>query len=429
MILNAVHDSSIKVLIRLLAKNRKNAIKDCNVREKISKRINPTNQELNIDFHMTDRCNLHCLYCYREAIPGKTDRSIDFSIAKKVLDRAVYNQYQKVTLQFIGGEPLLCFKEIKEITEYADKIFRRNNIRYGCSITTNGILINDEMAKFFKAYKYHVTVSIDGVESIHDLNRRTKDGRGSYRDVVKGINILHKDGLITTARMTITKESIPEMYNSVKHLFDLGFTNVAYQLNTLCKEDELFDETDLEKLKEEYKKITQLFGENLLARKLALFDQLYGYMKAVIFRPGRSECSFLSMNKILIDPIGDLYRCEMSVGNQDFKIGDYIQGIDQEKFHSLSPPRLSERKKCQDCWLNRYCNGGCYFSAYITDHNFDDRKVYFCEDNKICFIHSIYLLTLFYMKDPDGFNILFLQENADKEGLKHDFEHYKKIGV
>ncbi|MCK4260741.1 MAG: SPASM domain-containing protein [Halanaerobiales bacterium] len=370
-------------------------------------------------FHMTDLCNMRCRYCFNHDGKEKIlQRMMTFEIAKKAIDYYFGICKDSYTyFHFIGGEPLLNFPVIKEIVIYIEEEAMKREIRVGYIITTNAVAMTEEIAKFLAAHKFSVVVSIDGDEDCQNQNRLLPDGGKSYAKVIEGYETLRKYLQSITAKVTLTKQTVGKLKSIKEHLHLLGFKSVSYQLVVSSLSDLVVNEDDLEQLKNTLQFLAEDFEKDICNFKY--FDRFMGWMEKIYKKPYRSGCGFINQSKVVVDPDGYLYTCEMAVGDKDFIVGEVEEGVNLDKYQPLLPPSLKERPICKDCWLRKYCDGGCYYFSYLQTGDFDHPNPIVCKEIKESFLKSIYIYTTLYIKNPEIIEMMFGNRVFSKEDLLH----------
>jgi uncharacterized protein len=366
--------------------------------------VHPDNRTLsNLWLHVTDHCNLKCTYCFHnESTKQSNLMKMDISSARQAVDYLFSNRgARQLGIHFFGGEPLLNFTLIQALIPYIDLKEKEENVRVNYSISTNAVNMTREMASFLKENKFFVTVSIDGDEENHNRTRPLNNGKGSFSEVKKGVQILKEFFPHLTARITLTKQSVGHLAHIFDVLFEMGFSSVAYKFVGV-HENELIDSNeDINVFSREFEKIVDRFYDDLINQTPHVVDRCMGWLQKIYRKPAFSECSFALDGKFVVDPKGDFYRCQETVGDQRFIIGNLKDGIDLQKHRPLLPPKLDKRLGCKECWLNGYCDGGCYYANYTRSHDFEHPVTENCKENKKSFMESLLLYTALYMENPD----------------------------
>jgi len=313
---------------------------------------------------LTERCNLNCNYCFVRNREMKKDDDISFATVKKGVDLLVsLNKKEDLEIQFFGGEPLLRWDLILKTVGYIGRLIdkgRINNAYYG--ITTNGILINQEKSSFFKKYNFLVSVSLDGWEELHNLNRCDINGKGSFKDTLKGLKIIQKDKNETGILVTPDRNNTERLSDACEYIIDkLGFKfitiNTPQPIKGNWDVDGAVFSQQIKKCFEVAKKhqaVINSFGTRIL---YALNDK-----KPLIF-----SCSKFGNNfTATLTPQGKLSPCIVS-----WQHGDFLDSLDKFTYQGVfsdwkfkSPYYF---RKCLNCSAMNVCGGPCPLEVYELD--------------------------------------------------------------
>ena len=319
--------------------------------------------------HIAHDCNLACRYCFAEEGEYHGRRALmSFEVGKKALDFLVANSGNRVNLEvdFFGGEPLMNWDVVKQLVEYGRSLEKPNNKKFRFTLTTNGILLNDEILEFVNKEMGNIVLSIDGRKEINDKMRPFRGGQGSYDIIVPKFQKLvagrgTKDYYL---RGTFTHYNL-DFAEDVMHMADLGFRNVSVE--PVVGEETcgyaLKDE-DLPVVLEQYEKL----AEKLKDRTDVNFfhfnvDLAQGPCVIKRLRGCGAGCEYVA-----VTPEGDIYPCHQFVGNPAYKIGSLSDGsFDMELSHRFSCLNIYTREECRDCWARFYCSGGCSASNLLVN--------------------------------------------------------------
>lgn len=305
-------------------------------------------------------CNLRCKYCYGGDGQYSERGLMSLDVAKKSVDFLMENSTKdNVSVVFFGGEPLVNYQLIKDVVAYSKDQEKKYNKKVYYSMTTNATLVTDEIAQYLHDNKFTLTISIDGDEETHNMSRYYANKKGSYKDVVRGINILKEHNVPIVARGTVSPENM-NLTNSVEHLISLDFNSLflSEALNLFSKEE------DFEKLSNQYGEMIQQYREylenedyNKLVKNRAV-KKIFDRLTTVGIR--NKFCGAM-LNTITIDKSGNIYPCHRFVANKEYKMGNVFTGIPEDKFNKFVEKdlRLSKREKCFSCWAYNICGGGC----------------------------------------------------------------------
>ena len=320
--------------------------------------------------HIAHTCNLNCEYCFASQGKYHGERALmSFETGKQALDFLVANSGTRRNLEvdFFGGEPLMNFDVVKQMVEYARSIEKEHNKNFRFTLTTNGMLIDDDVIEFANKEMSNVVLSLDGRKEIHDRYRVDYQGKGSWDKIVPKFQKLveARGGKNYYMRGTFTHAN-PDFLNDIKQMLDLGFTELSMEPVVCAKGDpaELTAE-DIVVVKKQYEDLAELMLEKDKEGKPFTF---YHYMIDLTGGPciyKRISGCGSGTEYMAVTPWGDLYPCHQFVGDEKFKLGDIWNGVDntaiQEEFLSCN---VYARPECRDCWAKLYCSGGCAANAY-----------------------------------------------------------------
>ncbi len=335
--------------------------------------------------HIAHTCNLNCEYCFASQGKYHGERALmSFETGKRALDFLVENSGTRRNLEvdFFGGEPLMNFEVVKQMVEYARSIEKEKGKNFRFTLTTNGVLIDDDVIDFANREMSNVVLSLDGRKEIHDRYRVDYAGNGSWDKIVPKFQKLvqARGGKDYYMRGTFTHAN-PDFLNDIKVMLDLGFTELSMEPVVCAKGDpsELTEE-DMPVVKEQYEKLAELMLQRDKEGKPFTF---YHYMIDLTGGPciyKRISGCGSGTEYMAVTPWGDLYPCHQFVGDEKFKLGDIWNGVDntdiQNEFLSCN---VYAREECHDCWAKLYCSGGCAANAYHATGSIKGVYKYGCE--------------------------------------------------
>ena len=346
-----ISKADFKKVIKGLQKNKLIYFKSEH-QPKIPKQKEP--KGLTVWFHITNKCNLRCSYCYLSKSPQSMSTNTAFKSIDKILSSAKKHNFQGITFKFSGGECLIESKKILKVVEYAKKQSQKKGIQVRFSMLTNGTLIEPKIAKELKKYGFRVGVSLDGLGNFNDKFRKYPDKRGSFDDVMKGIDTLREYKVPFGVNTVVSNQNIKNLPEFTKYFMSKGI-NVMFSL---------IRETPSTKLDSNYD--VQEYIE-YLNRSL---DIIYSYYPRINSRNwGFDRVDFRRLNKRPICRIGEsnfmvrqdgkIATCAAnsdrtigSIEDEDLidiiKKGDFTKGITVE-----------EKATCKDCTWRYVCSGGC----------------------------------------------------------------------
>ncbi|MCD8239640.1 MAG: thioether cross-link-forming SCIFF peptide maturase [Clostridiales bacterium] len=327
-------------------------------------------------------CNMRCQYCFAEE--GEYNqgerRLMSFETGKRAIDFLVENSGTRVNLEvdFFGGEPLMNFDVVKQLVEYSRSIEKEHNKNFRFTLTTNGILLNDEICEFLNKEMYNVVLSIDGRKEVNDKMRKTVNGGGTYDIILpkfkkaadsRGQENYYLRGTYTHYNTDFVKD--------ILHLADMGFKQLSME-PVVCSADEPYalTEEDLPKLLEQY----EFLASEMLKRKDFTF---YHYMIDLKGGPciyKRVSGCGVGVEYMAVTPSGDLYPCHQFVGDDECKLGDVFNGITYpERRDNFRGCNIYAHKECDDCFARFYCSGGCVANAYHSTGDIKGVYEYGCK--------------------------------------------------
>jgi uncharacterized protein len=324
--------------------------------------------------HVAHDCNMKCKYCFGDTGAFEGERSLlSLETGKKAIDFLLKNSGSRRNLEidFFGGEPLLNFDVVKELVAYGEKAQEDygKNIRF--TITTNGLLLDDEKIEFINSHMVNVILSIDGRPHVNDNMRKTVNGKGTYDLIHKNyINLVNKRKGTYYVRGTFTRNNL-DFSEDVKHLVDSGFKNVSVEpVVTDPSYDYALKEEDLDTIFKEYERLADLYLDYYNSGKEFDFfhfkvDLTQG--PCVIKRV--SGCG-AGTEYIAVTPNGDIYPCHQFVGNETFKLGNIADDVfDNRLYGTFNRTNIYSKEECKKCWAKFYCSGGCHANAYHMNND------------------------------------------------------------
>ena len=335
--------------------------------------------------HIAHTCNLNCSYCFASQGKYHGDRAVmSFEVGKQALDFLVANSGTRRNLEvdFFGGEPLMNFDVVKQLVAYARSIEKEHNKNFRFTLTTNGLLIDDDVIEFANRECSNVVLSLDGRKEIHDRYRVDYAGNGSWEKIVPKFQkfVKAREGKNYYMRGTFTHAN-PDFLKDIQVMLDLGFSELSMEPVVCAPGDpsELTAE-DLPIVLEQYEKLAELMLERDRAGKPFTF---YHYMIDLTGGPciyKRISGCGSGTEYMAVTPWGDLYPCHQFVGEEAFKLGDIWNGVtNKETQCEFASCNVYARPDCADCWAKLYCSGGCAANAYHSTGSVTGVYKYGCE--------------------------------------------------
>ena len=335
--------------------------------------------------HVAHICNLNCSYCFASQGKYHGDRAVmSLEVGKRALDFLIENSTGRRNLEvdFFGGEPLMNFDVVKELVAYARKREKECGKNFRFTLTTNGVLIDDDVIDFANREMSNVVLSLDGRKEVHDRYRVDYAGKGSWEKIVPKFQKLveARGGKNYYMRGTFTHAN-PDFLNDIQQMLDLGFKELSMEPVVCAPEDpSALTEEDLPIVLEQYEKLAEL-----MLKKHREGDPFTFYHYMIDLKGGPCIYKRISgcgsgTEYMAVTPWGDLYPCHQFVGEERYKLGNIWDGVTnteaQEEFASCN---VYSREECRDCWAKLYCSGGCAANAYHATGSVRGVYKYGCE--------------------------------------------------
>ncbi len=320
--------------------------------------------------HVAHTCNLNCSYCFASQGKYNGERAVmDFETGKRAFDFLIENSGTRKNLEvdFFGGEPLMNWQVVKDLVNYARSIEKKHNKNFRFTLTTNGILVDDEVIEFANKEMSNVVLSLDGRKEIHDRYRVDYAGAGSWERIIPKFQKFveargHKDYYM---RGTFTHAN-PDFLNDINVMLDKGFSSLSME-PVVCEPNDpsALTESDLPIIFEQYEKLAKL----MMARKkegkpFTFYHYMIDLSDGPCIYKRISGCGS-GTEYMAVTPWGDLYPCHQFVGDEKFKLGNIWDGVTNSKVQDeFASCNVYAREECRSCWARLYCSGGCAANAY-----------------------------------------------------------------
>ncbi|NLI89378.1 MAG: thioether cross-link-forming SCIFF peptide maturase [Epulopiscium sp.] len=325
--------------------------------------------------HVAHDCNLACQYCFAEEGEYNGPKGLmNFEVGKAAIDLLVKSSGNRHNLEvdFFGGEPLMNFGLVKDLVEYARSIEKEANKNFRFTITTNGVLLDEDKQKYINENMSNVVLSLDGRPEVNDKMRHTIGGKGSYDLIVPKFKSLvdnrgDKDYFV---RGTFTRNNL-DFSKDVMHLVDLGFNEVSVEpVVAPLDMPYALQEEDIDDICLEYESLAR----QILKRKKEGKDFNFFHFAIDL---SQGPCAYkrlagcgMGTEYLAVTPEGDLYPCHQFVGTEEFIMGNVFDGVTKPEIASeFASCHVYTKPKCAKCWAKFYCSGGCVANAY---HEHDD---------------------------------------------------------
>lgn len=335
--------------------------------------------------HIAHDCNLACRYCFAEEGEYHGRRALmSFEVGKKALDFLIANSGSRKNLEvdFFGGEPLMNWQVVKDLVKYGREQEKLHNKRFRFTLTTNGVLLNDEVQEFVNREMDNVVLSIDGRKEVHDRMRPFRNGKGSYDLVLPKFEKLaeSRNQEKYYVRGTFTKNN-KDFSNDVLHLADLGFKQISVEpVVGSDEEDYALQAEDLPEIFAEYDKLAaEMVNRYHTDKDFNFFHFMLDLTGGPCVAKRLSGCGS-GTEYLAVTPWGDLYPCHQFVGEEKYLMGNVDDGITRpdirEEFKECN---VYSKEKCRNCFAKFYCSGGCAANSYKFHGSINDAYDVSCE--------------------------------------------------
>ncbi len=348
--------------------------------------------------HVAHDCNLRCQYCFAATGDFGTGRKImPFEVAKNAIDFVIARSKNRrnIEVDFFGGEPLMAFDTVKKTVEYARSIEKQHDKQFRFTITTNGVLLNDEITQYINENMDNVVLSLDGRPSVNDEMRKTVSGGGSYDMIVPKYQKLVQERAAEKdyyARGTFTAKNL-DFAEDVLHIAEAGFSSLSVEPVT-SEPNSGYDltEADLPKIFAEYDRLCDIMVERRRTGKpFSFFHFMVDLEQGPCVIKRLRGCG-AGYEYIAVTPEGDIYPCHQFVGREEYYQGNVMdKAFDMQIAQKFAQLNIYSREKCKQCWAKFYCSGGCSAANDNMNHDLLEPYELGCELEKKRLECAIYL--------------------------------------
>lgn len=335
--------------------------------------------------HIAHDCNLKCKYCFAQEGEYHGRRAVmSYEVGKKALDFLVANSGSRVNLEvdFFGGEPLMNWQVVKDLVAYGRSLEASHHKKFRFTLTTNGVLLNDDIIGFANKEMANIVLSVDGRKEVHDRMRPLAGGQGSYDMVIPKFKKVAESRNQTDyyVRGTFTHFN-KDFAADVCHLADLGFKQISVEPVVAPEtEDYALVEADIPELLSEYDKLAaEMIKRHKEGRGFNFFHFMIDLKGGPCVYKRLSGCGS-GTEYLAVTPWGDFYPCHQFVGQEAFLMGNVDEGITntdiREQFKACN---VYSKEKCKDCFAKFYCSGGCAANSYNFHGSINDAYDLGCE--------------------------------------------------
>ena len=320
--------------------------------------------------HVAHSCNLNCEYCFAGQGKYSGERALmSFETGKRALDFLIEHSGSRRNLEvdFFGGEPLMNWQVVKDLVKYARSVEKQHNKNFRFTLTTNGMLIDDEVIEFSNREMSNVVLSLDGRREIHDRYRVDYEGRGSWDRIVPKFQefVKRRGDKNYYIRGTFTHAN-PDFLKDIETMLDLGFTELSMEPVVAAENDPAsLTKEDISVVKEQYEKLALLMlDREKEGRPFTFYHYMIDLKDGPCVYKRISGCGS-GTEYMAVTPWGDLYPCHQFVGDEKFRLGDVWNGVNNvEMTDEFRACNVYSRQECRECWARLYCSGGCAANAY-----------------------------------------------------------------
>ena len=335
--------------------------------------------------HIAHDCNLACKYCFAEEGEYHGRRALmSFEVGKKALDFLVANSGSRVNLEvdFFGGEPLMNWQVVKDLVAYGRSLEEPNHKKFRFTLTTNGVLLNDDILEFANKEMANIVLSVDGRKEIHDFMRPHRGGQGSYDEIIPKFQKVaeSRNQMNYYVRGTFTHHNL-DFAEDVKHLADLGFKQISVEPVVAPETEEYaLREEDIPTILAEYDKLAvELIKRQKEGKGVNFFHFMIDLKGGPCVYKRLSGCGS-GTEYLAVTPWGDFYPCHQFVGQEEFLMGNVDTGIVNTKVRDeFKSCNVYSKEKCKNCFAKFYCSGGCAANSYNFHGNINDAYDLGCE--------------------------------------------------
>ena len=320
--------------------------------------------------HIAHTCNLNCSYCFASQGKYHGQRAVmSYEVGKRALDFLMENSGTRRNLEvdFFGGEPLMNFQVVKDLVAYARSIEKEKGKNFRFTLTTNGVLVDDDVIQWANRECSNVVLSLDGRKEIHDRFRVDYAGNGSWEKIVPKFQkfVQARGGKDYYMRGTFTHAN-PDFLKDIQTMLDLGFNELSME-PVVCAADDpsALTEEDLPIVMEQYEKLADLMLQrDKEGRPFTFYHYMIDLTGGPCIYKRISGCGS-GTEYMAVTPWGDLYPCHQFVGEERFCLGNIWEGVTNREIQKeFACCNVYAHPECKDCWARLYCSGGCAANAY-----------------------------------------------------------------
>lgn len=335
--------------------------------------------------HIAHDCNLACRYCFAEEGEYKGRRALmSYEVGKQALDFLIQHSGNRRNLEvdFFGGEPLMNFDVVKQLVAYGREQEVLHDKKFRFTLTTNGILLDDDIIEFINQEMSNVVLSIDGRKEVNDFMRPARNGKGSYDVILPKFKKVAESRNQTNyyVRGTFTHHNL-DFAADVLHLADLGFEQISVEPVVAAPEESYaIKEEDIARICEEYDALAkEMIERKKKGRGFHFFHFMIDLTGGPCVAKRLSGCGS-GTEYLAVTPWGDLYPCHQFVGTEEFLMGNVFDGVIKTDIRDeFKLCNVYAKEKCKECFARFYCSGGCAANSFHFHGTINDAYDIGCE--------------------------------------------------
>ena len=333
-------------------------------------------------------CNLRCKYCFAgQGGYGQWRMLMSFDVARRAVDFLIAHSgpREHCELDFFGGEPLMNWHVVQQTVDYVHNQEKKHHKKIKMSLTTNGMLLDEEKTKYLTDNHISLILSLDGRKEMHDRMRPDVNNEGTYDQIVKNLQycIAHRNGEEYYVRGTFTRHNL-DFTTDVEDMLDHGFPAVS--MEPVVGDDSAkysIKESDLPRVKEEYDRLAQLFIQREEEGRPFFFFHFNMDLWKGPCLPKRLRGCGAGHEYLAVVPNGDIYPCHQFVGREGYVVGNVYEGLKNMKMmHDFRMNHVFSKPECVDCWAKFFCSGGCNANSFIYEGDVKKPYKIACEMQK-----------------------------------------------
>lgn len=316
-------------------------------------------------------CNMKCTYCFAsQGDFGQKPALMSNEVGQQALDFLVKasGEIKNLEVDFFGGEPLLNFDVVKSIVKYGRQLEEKTNKNINFTLTTNSLLLTDEIMDFIIEEDISIVLSLDGRPETNDRNRILNNGTGTYEQVVANIKkMVSKKPISYYVRGTFTRDNM-DFSQDLAHIVDLGFDSLSLEPAVGPGNEFSIKEEDLPNVLKEYERLTEvLLNYHLTGQTVNFFHYNLNLQKGPCLAKRQTGCG-AGVEYLVVTPEGEIYPCHQFVGDRDFYMGNIADMVvDKEIKNAFAKNTMLAKEECRICWARNFCGGGCHANNYKSN--------------------------------------------------------------